>query len=86
MAVCFPTPHLYFRDPLTNWMAEVWVTHDRTAMIEWDFEEGKSINSWGIHKRDQETFVEHMDRAEWGTLYFSGPPVRHLTTLGGSGS
>jgi hypothetical protein len=59
-------------------VVEVWVTHERGALIQWEFEEGENINTWSIHKRNQEPFVEHADRAEWGTLYFSGPAVRCL--------
>lgn len=60
-----------------------WVTGNRDNDIEWRLEhaEPKSeaahkapeIKSWKIQRRTQQILSEFADRAEWGTLYFSGP-------------
>jgi hypothetical protein len=57
-----------------------WVSGDRGAEIEWEYIQndvgGKGgIKTWKVKKRTEALFTEWADRAEWGTLYFSGPSV-----------
>jgi Domain of unknown function (DUF4965)/Domain of unknown function (DUF5127) len=52
-----------------------WVSGDRSSHIEWEyFQSGvDSIKTWKVKKQSEALFTEWADRAEWGTLYFSGP-------------
>ena len=57
-----------------------WVSGDRGSRIEWeyirgDLDEKNSLKTWTVKKQEQALFTEYQDRAEWGTLYFSGPAV-----------
>jgi hypothetical protein len=57
-----------------------WVSGDRGAEIEWEYFRNDAvgdagIKTWKIKKRQEALFTEWADRAEWGTLYFSGPSV-----------
>jgi Domain of unknown function (DUF4965)/Domain of unknown function (DUF5127) len=53
-----------------------WVSGDRGAGIEWEYivSDVNSIKTWKVKKQTEALFTEWADRAEWGTLYFSGPP------------
>lgn len=57
-----------------------WVSGDRSSEIVWDLEEndseGKSkLKTWVVKRKDELTFAEWEDRAEWGSLRFTGPSV-----------
>ncbi|KUI58828.1 hypothetical protein VP1G_06143 [Cytospora mali] len=63
-----------------------WVTGDRANDIEWRLEQAElksdtpsaGLKSWRINRRTQQLLTEFDDRAEWGTLFFSGPQdVQH---------
>jgi len=63
-----------------------WVSGDTNKNITWEFENNPSgddtitngLKLWEIRRTEEELFTEHDDRAEWGTLYFVGPPgVEH---------
>ncbi|QDS74035.1 hypothetical protein FKW77_009079 [Venturia effusa] len=60
-----------------------WVSGDRGSHIQWELQQQgiggeKSLKTWSVQRRDQLLFTEWWDRAEWGTLYFSGPSdVQH---------
>jgi len=60
-----------------------WVSGNRGSRIQWELQQQgiggeKSIKTWSVQRQDQLLFTEEWDRAEWGTLYFSGPSVRTL--------
>lgn len=64
----------------------LWVSGDRGNHIEWSFsraevpeEQGKPpLKTWKIKRRTEQLFTENWDRAEWGTLHFTGPSeVQH---------
>lgn len=55
-----------------------WVSGDRGADIVWSLEETKykdaqHLKSWKVKRKTEQLFTEWADRAEWGTLYFTGP-------------
>lgn len=52
-----------------------WVSGDRGAAIEWELinNDYASVKTWKIKKQTEALFTEWADRAEWGTLYFTGP-------------
>ena len=61
-----------------------WVTGNRGNDIKWQFHEPKSsgsedkgsstpIRTWKVERGTQQLLTEFRDRAEWGTLHFSGP-------------
>ena len=54
-----------------------WVSGDRGSEIVWDLEnaEAEELKSWVVKRKDELTFAEVRDRAEWGTLRFTGPSV-----------
>lgn len=54
-----------------------WVSGDRGSEIVWDLEnaESEKLKSWVVKRKDELTFAEVRDRAEWGTLRFTGPSV-----------
>ena len=52
-----------------------WVTGNRGNDIVWDLEYHHGIKSWRVNRRVEQLFTEYRDRAEWGSLYFSGPSV-----------
>ncbi|KAL1296952.1 hypothetical protein AAFC00_004555 [Neodothiora populina] len=61
-----------------------WVSGDRESEITWALEENdaeekaKKLKTWTVKRRDELLFTENGDRAEWGTLRFTGPAdVRH---------
>jgi hypothetical protein len=66
-----------------------WVSGDSASEIEWQYLQGwdqfnsadymgvkvAGLKSWMVKKRQEALFTEIRDRSEWGTLYFTGPPV-----------
>src|ERR1700753_3259722 len=52
-----------------------WVSGDRSSHIEWEYfqSNSESVKTWKVKKQNEALFTEWADRAEWGTLYFSGP-------------
>ncbi len=57
-----------------------WVSGDRESEIVWSYndnvvEDVEVLKTWEVTKRTEAELSEYADRAEWGTLYFSGPPV-----------
>lgn len=55
-----------------------WVSGNRGSEIVWSFEETKyedaqHLKSWKVKRKTEQLFTEWADRAEWGTLYFTGP-------------
>lgn len=57
-----------------------WVSGDRGSEIVWDLENGetKDLKTWVVKRKDELVFAEWNDRAEWGTLRFTGPSVSHV--------
>jgi Domain of unknown function (DUF5127) len=57
----------------------LWVTGNRNNIISWDFSSPKSNNdslkTWTVRREEEQLFTEWSDRAEWGSLHFSGPSV-----------
>ena len=59
-----------------------WVSGDRGSEIVWDFERSElsdkeHLKTWSVKRRTEQLFTEWGDRAEWGTLRFTGPPGAH---------
>ncbi|KAL9101792.1 MAG: hypothetical protein Q9163_002988 [Psora crenata] len=60
-----------------------WASGDREVDIVWEFDQqelpqGKSLKTWKIRRQSEWLLSEIRDRAEWGTVHFSGPSdVRH---------
>ncbi|GAB7351239.1 hypothetical protein MBLNU459_g1666t3 [Dothideomycetes sp. NU459] len=60
-----------------------WVSGDRGSEIIWDLEKNESedksqLKTWAVKRKDELRFAEWGDRAEWGTLRFTGPSdARH---------
>lgn len=63
-----------------------WVSGNIENAISWEFEHGVSsvsnddqaLKTWKVKRAEEQVFVEVSDRAEWGTLHFSGPSdVQH---------
>jgi hypothetical protein len=57
-----------------------WVSGDRASEVSWSFRENSIeqqglIKTWKITKRVEALFTEFWDRAEWGSLHFTGPSV-----------
>jgi hypothetical protein len=54
-----------------------WVSGDRGAEIVWELEnaETEKLKSWVVKRKDELLFTEWSDRAEWGSLRFTGPSV-----------
>jgi hypothetical protein len=52
-----------------------WVSGDRGNDIVWGLEDHQDIKTWRVTRRVEQLFTEYRDRAEWGSLYFSGPSV-----------
>jgi hypothetical protein len=55
-----------------------WVSGNRGSEIVWSleetkFEDAQHLKSWKVQRKTQQLFTEWADRAEWGTLYFTGP-------------
>ncbi len=64
----------------------LWVTGDRGNDIVWELgqtelgESDKGLKTWKVKRKTEQLLTEHEDRAEWGTLHFTGPSVssRHF--------
>lgn len=61
-----------------------WVSGDDESKIQWELSEGQtqdlglpSLKTWKIRRSEEELLKEKNDRAEWGTLYFTGPAEAH---------
>lgn len=60
-----------------------WVSGNRGSDIVWsfeqaDFEDAEHLKTWKVKRETEQILTEWADRAEWGTLYFTGPPdVKH---------
>lgn len=58
-----------------------WVSGNRGSQITWELEQNQpgedesELKTWSIKRRDELLFTEIDDRAEWGTLRFTGPAV-----------
>lgn len=54
-----------------------WVSGDRGSEIVWELEnaETEKLKSWVVKRKDELVFAEWNDRAEWGSLRFTGPSV-----------
>lgn len=55
-----------------------WVSGNRGSRIEWDLHESheknaRKLKTWRVKRSNEELFTESQDRAEWGTLHFTGP-------------
>ncbi|KAI5196107.1 hypothetical protein AUEXF2481DRAFT_43771 [Aureobasidium subglaciale EXF-2481] len=63
-----------------------WVSGDRGSEIVWELEneETEKLKSWVVKRKDELLFTEFSDRAEWGSLRFTGPlDVRHESGTSG---
>jgi hypothetical protein len=66
-----------------------WVSGNRGSEIVWSleetkFEDAQHLKSWKVQRKTQQLFTEWADRAEWGTLYFTGPKdVSHESGVSG---
>jgi len=59
-----------------------WVSGDRGSRIEWEYINqdvnlAAGLKTWRIKREREALFTEFRDRAEWGTLYFTGPKDVH---------
>jgi Domain of unknown function (DUF5127) len=56
-----------------------WVSGDRGSRLEWEYLKAdfgsKTLQTWRVKRQSEQVFTEYADRAEWGTLYFTGPEV-----------
>lgn len=57
-----------------------WVSGDRGSDIVWELAESnfnntQRLKTWQVKRKEEQTFVEFQDRAEWGVLHFTGPAV-----------
>lgn len=55
-----------------------WVSGDRGSHIKWNLherseKESAKLKTWRVKRSNEELFTEKGDRAEWGTLHFTGP-------------
>ncbi|KAI9775915.1 MAG: hypothetical protein M1839_000704 [Geoglossum umbratile] len=59
----------------------LWVTGNRDRAVTWEFSSPKSgsrsLKTWMVRREEEELFTEWNDRAEWGSLHFSGPSTVH---------
>ena len=59
----------------------LWVSANRGNQIRWDFEQAthsqsagkKPLKTWKVRREIEQLLTEDADRAEWGTLHFTGP-------------
>lgn len=57
-----------------------WLSGNDDSIIKWDFgrpaesDSSLGIKSWKVSRQVEQLFTETNDRAEWGTVYFNGPP------------
>lgn len=62
-----------------------WASGSRDSKIQWELTSGdrgenRIRTSWSVKRTDELLFTEINDRAEWGTFYFSGPPVSNQSS------
>ncbi|OBT63519.1 hypothetical protein VE03_06991 [Pseudogymnoascus sp. 23342-1-I1] len=57
-----------------------WVSGDDESKIQWELSEPQAqdlgsppLKTWKIRRAEEQLLTEKSDRAEWGTLYFTGP-------------
>nr|OQO27072.1 putative glutaminase [Rachicladosporium sp. CCFEE 5018] len=55
-----------------------WVSGNRGSEIVWsldetDFKDAGKLKSWRVKRQTEQILTEYEDRAEWGTLHFTGP-------------
>lgn len=55
-----------------------WVSGNRGSDIVWsfdqtDFDDAVPLKTWKVKRREEQILTEWNDRAEWGTLHFTGP-------------
>ena len=71
-----------------------WVSGDRGSRIVWDFLRSTPakdqtprppLKMWTVRRETEQLLTEFGDRAEWGTLHFSGPDVRRTPSVGDVG-
>jgi hypothetical protein len=64
----------------------LWVSANRDNRIVWEFSQtaqsvtgdGPSLKTWKVKRETEQLLTEDADRAEWGTLHFTGPAdVQH---------
>ncbi|TKX27634.1 hypothetical protein C1H76_0058 [Elsinoe australis] len=66
-----------------------WVSGDRGARIDWKLErtaldDGEYLKTWAWKRETEQILTEWSDRAEWGTLRFTGPSdVHHESGVSG---
>lgn len=66
-----------------------WVSGDAGSQLTWQYdgygsEESKpSLRRWRLQRKSELLLSEIRDRAEWGTLHFTGPAVRPQTPIEG---
>ena len=63
-----------------------WVSGDRGNDIVWGLDGHQDIKTWRVTRAVEQLFTEYRDRAEWGSLYFSGPSVGRSIEGGASNS
>lgn len=62
-----------------------WVTGNKDNQLKWELHElgrsgsgsGSALKIWKVSRAYEQLFTEFEDRAEWGTLYFTGPADAH---------
>ncbi|KXT04280.1 hypothetical protein AC578_7941 [Pseudocercospora eumusae] len=59
-----------------------WVSGDRGSKIEWSLhhqhhKDKAKLKTFRVHRSHEQHFTEYQDRAEWGTLHFTGPADAH---------
>jgi hypothetical protein len=58
-----------------------WVSGDTGSKIKWEIgnleteQEGLALKRWQVQRENELLLSEIRDRAEWGTLHFTGPCV-----------
>ena len=63
----------------------LWVSANRGSQIQWQFEQAthtesgsqKPLKTWKVKRAVEQLLTEDADRAEWGTLQFTGPGDVH---------
>ncbi|RDL40678.1 uncharacterized protein BP5553_00657 [Venustampulla echinocandica] len=63
----------------------LWVSANRGNTIRWELSQSeipgtkeRPLKTWKVNRTTEQLLTEDADRAEWGTLHFTGPPdVRH---------
>jgi hypothetical protein len=59
----------------------LWVSANRGNHIEWEFSQNtetetikeRALKTWKVTRQTEQLLTEDADRAEWGTLHFTGP-------------